>query len=201
MKRILKASLPLGAFFCVYVAFVFFLGDQSTAHSDEKPYAEHTFLGCDRFSDPSLSNSFGPIDGVTGAPGESTCAMSLCHNSFILNEGDGSLTIIAPSQFFPSDTIDIDIKLEDPGQSRWGFEITALDSGNNPAGDLIVVNSSRTQKSTGGAFFRQYIKHTTIGTDNGFADSGLGWSVRWVSLVVPLFLWCAGFHRLRMSDL
>ncbi|MCH9031447.1 MAG: PKD domain-containing protein [candidate division Zixibacteria bacterium] len=191
--RKLKASLPIGAFFGIYVAFVFLLGDQNTAHSDDKPDTEHLFLECERSSDEPLSFSTGPPDARTGAPGESTCVD--CHSSFDLNSGDGSLTLSAPAQFFPSDTIDIDVHLVDPGQQRWGFEITVLDSGNNAVGDLVVANSLRTQKSTDVITFRQYIKHTSLGTDNGSVDSGLGWTVRWVSPLAnvgPVTFYAAG---------
>ena len=126
-----------------------------------------------------LAFSSGPPDGRTGAPSESTCQVG-CHNSFSLNSGDGSFAINTPATYQSGDTIDVDLALEDDGQMRWGFEITALDAGNQPAGELLVVEMTRTQKSIP-ASGRHYIKHRTAGTNPGVPDMAPGWTLKWVA--------------------
>lgn len=128
--------------------------------------------------------SWGYADGSrlnrrTGAPGESTCAN--CHGN--LNNGSGSVTIDAPSGFAPGDTLDVTVTVQNPGQQRWGFELTALDASNLPAGSLLVTDAARTVLSTGGG--KQYINHTEPGTDAGTAN-GTSWSFRWVAPSTPV---------------
>jgi hypothetical protein len=127
--------------------------------------------------------SGGPPDGRTGAPLESNCTVS-CHSSFVLNSGNGGLSINTPSTYLPGDTIDISIALNDPGQQRWGFEVTVLDGNDQPAGELLVTEVTRTQKSTvpsGTLIGREYIKHQSAGTDNGTPDVAPGWSLKWIA--------------------
>lgn len=126
------------------------------------------------------ANSGGPIDGVTGAPAENTCAQSSCHNSFPLNSGNGGVSILVPSEYSGGDTLDVAVSLSDPGQQRWGFELTVLNSLNQAVGTLLVTEATRTQKSVG-AGGRQYMKHTFTGTDFGVTDTAPGWNMRWVA--------------------
>lgn len=140
------------------------------------------------------ANSGGPIDGVTGAPAENTCAQSLCHNSFALNSGNGGLSIVAPTNYSGGDTLDLSVSLNDPGQQRWGFELTVLNSSNQPVGNLLVTEATRTQKTVG-AGGRQYSKHTFTGTDFGVTDVAPGWTMRWVAPatgVGPVTFYAAG---------
>ncbi len=146
-------------------------------------------------NDQPLNFSTGPVNARTGAPGELTCNLSLCHNSFLLNSGDGSFSLTIPAEFFPTDTVDIIINISDPGQMRWGFELTVLDSDTNPVGELIVADPLRTQISTDVGTGRQYLKHTAAGTNLGAVNVGPGWLVRWVSPfadVGPVFFYAAG---------
>lgn len=128
--------------------------------------------------------STGPENGRTGAPGESNCTVG-CHSSFALNSGDGSYSITVPTSYIPGDTLDIQLNIADPGQQRWGFEITVLDNADQPVGELIVTEPTRTQKSTDISTGREYIKHTALGTDAGTADVGPGWTLKWASPTVP----------------
>jgi hypothetical protein len=123
--------------------------------------------------------SSGPPDGRTGAPGESNCTVG-CHNTYSLNSGDGNLSIgNVPSQYNPEQIYSISITIQDPGQQRWGFEVTVLDSSNNRAGSLIVTDSTNTQLSTGTD--RDYIKHTSTGTSDGTFDGPVSWSFDWLA--------------------
>jgi plastocyanin len=130
-----------------------------------------------------LAYSTGPPDGRTGAPSESNCTVT-CHSSFALNSGNGSFSINAPANYTSGDTIDVSLSLSDPDQQRWGFEITVLDAANQPAGELVVVEDTRTQKSTalsGTLAGREYIKHRSAGTDPGTVDVAPGWTVKWAA--------------------
>ncbi len=126
--------------------------------------------------------SGGPPNGKTGAPGEGTCAD--CHGN--LNIGDGRITVSAPSTFTPGDTISLFVRVSQPGQIRWGFELTALDGTDAPVGDLIIVQPTRTQLSVDVGTGRQYVKHTSVGTDLGTPDESPGWTLEWASPEAPL---------------
>jgi len=126
--------------------------------------------------------SAGPPNGRTGAPGELTCAEG-CHGN--LNTGPGSITIVGPASYQPGDTIDLTVTAVHTGQSRWGFELTALDDSAQPTGTIIVTDALRTQVSTDGGTGRQYIKHTSTGTDAGVANISPGWTFKWASPAGP----------------
>lgn len=129
----------------------------------------------------SIAQAFstGPPDARTGAPGDSNCTVG-CHSSFSLNSGNGNLSLTVPPTYLGGDTLDITVNLNDPGQMRWGFELTVLDGSNNPVGNIVIVDASRTQKSTA-VNERQYIKHTSVGTNNGTSDTAPGWDLRWAA--------------------
>lgn len=120
----------------------------------------------------ALAYSGGPPNGKTGAPGEGTCVD--CHSSYPLNSGDGAFTISAPSTFGPGQTYAITVEISDPGQSRWGFELTPLD-----AGTITVTDPANTQISNAGD--NLYIKHTSTGTFNGIDDGPVSWTFDWTA--------------------
>lgn len=126
----------------------------------------------------AYSLATGPADEASGAPDEATCVV--CHGDFSLNAGDGTFTINVPAEYGPGDTLTVTLSLADPGQSRWGFEITVLDGGLDSVGTLLLDDSSTTQHSTA-ASGRQYVKHTLDGTFAGTADVSPGWTLRWVA--------------------
>lgn len=128
-----------------------------------------------------LALSSGPPNEVTDAPpAESTCATVGCHSSFALNSGSGAFTISTPSTYLGGDTLDVTVNISQSGQQRWGFELTVLNSSGQPVGDLIITNSARNSISTAGNG-RQYVKHTSAGTDAGTANASPGWAFRWAS--------------------
>ena len=115
--------------------------------------------------------------GLAGAPGEDTCAN--CHDN--LNNGPGSATITAPSQYSAGETIEVTVDVSHVGQEKWGFTLTALDDSNNPVGDFVVTDAERTQLDIDGGNGRQYMMHTEPGTDTGVLDSSPGWTFQWVA--------------------
>lgn len=124
-----------------------------------------------------LSYSTGPIDGRTGAPGELTC-WDGCHSSFPLNSGDGSLSISGPDFFVAGQTYTITIQIEDPGQSRWGFEFTPLN-----IGTITITDATNTQMSISGE--NTYVKHTSTGTHAGTPNGPTSWSFDWTAPANP----------------
>ncbi len=122
----------------------------------------------------------GPPDGRTGAPGEQTCNSVGCHNSFALNSGNGSLQFGQfPAEYETGQTYNIEVILQDPGQSRWGFECVALDGNGLQAGTITVTNDTLMQTSTTNN--KTYIKHKEPGTYNGTNDGPVSWQFNWTA--------------------
>jgi hypothetical protein len=133
-----------------------------------------------------LAFSGGPPDGKTGAPGEGVCTD--CHSTYPLNSGDGSLNISAPSYFMAGQTYSIMVTLADSGQSRWGFEITQFGDGS-----FGVTDPTNTQLSSSGG--KDYIKHTSTGTNAGTPHGPTSWSFDWTAPATPpdsVVLYAAG---------
>ena len=122
--------------------------------------------------------SSGPPDEKTGAPNENTCAQTGCHTGNDLNVSGGSLMLTVPETYVPNEVYTIVVDLSRTGQSRWGFEMTALDADNARAGSFTVGAAGNTQLSeTGG---KQYIKQTATGTAAGTTDAH-SWEFKWTA--------------------
>jgi hypothetical protein len=115
--------------------------------------------------------------GLTGAPGEGTCAN--CHDN--LNNGAGSVAISAPYEYAAGETLEVTVDVAHPGQKKWGFELTCLDGADEPAGEFIITDPSRTQLDVDDGNGRGYVMHTATGTDEGTTDASPGWTFRWVA--------------------
>ena len=126
-----------------------------------------------------MAYSAGPPDGYTGAPSEQTCGISSCHGN--LNSGAGVVSLTGPRAFLPGDTLRFRVNVQQQGQRRWGFELTALDASNRPAGNIIVTDNVHTQKTIAVFTRRQYLKHTETGTYLNTVDSSPGWEFAWVA--------------------
>ena len=124
----------------------------------------------------ALAHSYGPSPGVTGAPGDSARACTQCHAG-TLNSGAGSVQILLQSGpvYIPGVKQRITVKVSDPDQQRWGFEMTARlnsDLQNAQAGDFTVIDNF-TQvicQDTGPKpclSGPSFIEHTSAGTRNG----------------------------------
>lgn len=128
--------------------------------------------------------SAGPGDGQTDAPGESNCAKFGCHTTFAIDSGPGVFIVGAPLEYVPGETIDITVALSQSGQTRWGFEVTALDAANQPLGQMLITNSRTLLSISNGSVApigRQYVKHSALGTDAGLPDASQGWSFKWIA--------------------
>lgn len=122
----------------------------------------------------------GPPAGRTGAPGEQTCVQ--CHTG-TLNSGQGSVAIEGvPAAYEPGQEYTLTVRVSHPDRRRWGFQITALDAENRPAGTIAAINRNLTRvaNGTGNLQGRVYVEQTTMGTFNGQANSA-SWDVRWTA--------------------
>ena len=137
--------------------------------------------------------SSGPPDEKTGAPNENTCVQAGCHAGNALNVSGGSLMLtMIPETYIPNEVYTIVVNLSRTGQSRWGFEMTALDADGARAGSFEVDDAGNTQLSeTNG---KQYIKHTSIGTAQGTNDEHT-WEFQWTAPdadIGPITFYAAG---------
>jgi hypothetical protein len=125
------------------------------------------------------SYSSGPPDDVAcNPPFFDSCVM--CHNDFPENSGDGSLSILGvPPSYNPGSTYNITVTIEDPGQERWGFELTTLDTADCQAGVLIVTDTDSTQLSNNSGCNPDYIMQTSLGTHTGVLDGPVSWRFDW----------------------
>lgn len=134
--------------------------------------------------------SAGPPDEVTGAPNENTCVQ--CHTGNALNVSGGELMLTVPETYVPSEVYTIVVNLSRVGQSRWGFEMTALDADGARAGSFEDDDAGNMQLSEKNS--KQYIKHTSIGTAQGTTDEH-SWEFQWTAPdadIGPITFYTAG---------
>ncbi|MCS6803626.1 MAG: choice-of-anchor V domain-containing protein [Acidobacteriota bacterium] len=124
--------------------------------------------------------STGPLPGFTDAPGEGNCTE--CHDSFgeQTNTGPGSLSLTHPSRYEVGQRIPIIVELTQAGARRWGFQLTALTTGNNPqpAGQFVITDPEHTQLLQGDNG-RWYVQHTAAGSFAGRTSAR--WMLEWIA--------------------
>ena len=127
--------------------------------------------------------SSGPPNGRAGEPpSRATCITGGCHNSYDLNSGDGSFSIDnVPDFYAPGVTYNITVSLSDPGQSRWGFELTVLDENNQGAGTVVITDNTNTQLTDNAGTNPDYVKQTRTGTFSGTRDGPVTWTFDWTA--------------------
>lgn len=136
--------------------------------------------------------SFGPPEETTGAPNEGSCANANCHTGNDLNASGGSLMLTIPETYQPNQVYEIIVSLERAGQSRWGFEMTALDTDGASAGTFEVTDAANTQLKEKNS--KQYIMHTADGSAQGTNDKN-EWSLKWTAPAAdigPITFYTAG---------
>lgn len=128
---------------------------------------------------PALAraSAHGPDDGVAGDPPISfNC--TICHDSYPVGSGNGALVVSGlPAEYQPGAQYSVNIRLSDPGQRRWGFEMTVIDDDGYQCGDMSPALPAHVQLSPGAGTNRDYIKHTLAGTQPGAAFGT--WDVIW----------------------
>ncbi len=133
----------------------------------------------------------GPPDEKTGAPNESTCASAGCHSGNVLNTSGGALMLTVPETYEPGEIYKIVVNLSRTGQSKWGFQMTALDADGARAGTFAADDAANTQVSEANS--KQYIKHTAAGTAG--ANDAHSWEVEWTAPdadIGPITFYAAG---------
>ena len=131
-----------------------------------------------------------PPDEKTGAPNEGTCAD--CHAGNALNVAGGSLMVTIPETYQPNEVYTIIVDLSRAGQSKWGFEMTALDANGARAGSFTADDAANTQLTETNN--KQYIQHTTAGTATGTNDAH-SWEFEWTAPdadIGPITFYAAG---------
>lgn len=124
------------------------------------------------------ASSGGVSSARTGAPNESTCTS--CHSQ---NSGAGQTVIVAPANYTPGQTYQVQVQLSttDATRQAWGFMITALTSTNVAGGSFATTSTStrlRTITVNGGS--RNYVEQSSTGTFAG-QGSGASWSINWTA--------------------
>ena len=128
-----------------------------------------------------LGYSRGPLPALTGGFKEGTCMM--CHTGFELNEGRtrGGIFQIdgAPKTYESGKTYPVMVVIGQPGQKRWGFELSArfADSGDQ-AGRLVPVDGMTQVIEREGI---QYIEHTIQGTRAGTLNGTVTFQFNWIA--------------------
>ena len=103
--------------------------------------------------------------GASGAPGETTCNDTDCHNSFAVNSGIGSVTITSPDltdwAYAPGNTYTISVTVEQSSINLFGLCFEALKSNGDNAGTLHPGTGTQIKNKTIGGFQRKAITHNT----------------------------------------
>ncbi len=131
-----------------------------------------------------------PPDEKTGAPNEGTCLD--CHVGNDLDASGGSLMLTIPETYEPNEVYTIVVNLSRTGQSKWGFEMTALGVSGARAGSFTADAAANTQLTETNS--KQYIQHTTAGTAAGTNDTH-SWEFEWTAPDVdigPITFYAAG---------
>jgi hypothetical protein len=123
----------------------------------------------------------GPDPQLTAGFGEGTCRK--CHNSYALNQGrtvGGVFQILGvPKVYDPGMTYPLRVVIGQPGQSRWGFELSVrFSASGQQAGQLVPLNSLTQVKESAGI---QYIEHTAAGTREGTNDGPVEFEFNWIA--------------------
>ncbi len=138
------------------------------------------------FSATVRKSSSGAPASHTGAPSEKTCAVAGCHDDNTVNSGSAEIDLQlneSEKTIQPGHTYSLKIKITDPGVSRFGFQLTALEAKTNrDMSNFQIMDSTRTQLVSNPHELkeRRYITYTFDGTDA--INEGYGeWSVNWTA--------------------
>ena len=92
--------------------------------------------------------------GVTGGPfpGETSCGRARCHN-VDANTGPSGIFITAKGmpiedyKYVPNETIEILVRVADPNQGRWGYQLTARRENDRCGAPRCSESSARNRRS------------------------------------------------------
>lgn len=117
-------------------------------------------------------NPSNPPTGKTGAPGETTCGDSGCHNPAGTLTGTVSISGV-PDTIVPNQTYAVVIKNES-NATRAGFEMICLDGANAMCGTFSIVANSGVNIGSSGT--KRYPRQSTPKTLSGGSAS---WTINW----------------------
>lgn len=109
-----------------------------------------------------------PPTGLTGAPGEGTCAG--CHSS----PGTGSVKLVvqgtssSPSTWAPGITQHLTVTIAETGKQAWGYQLSARDTANAQSGTLTATNANSVTQTASGV---QYVYQANAQTSTPDAAS------------------------------
>jgi hypothetical protein len=128
-----------------------------------------------------IAKSGGPDPGLTGGFQENTCLR--CHSGHALNEGrslGGFFSIEGvPRTYETGRTYSLTMMIAHPGQSRWGFELSARFAGSGKQAGILVSVDGMTQIKSDAEI--QYATHTATGTRQGEKDGPISFRVNWTA--------------------
>ncbi len=112
-----------------------------------------------------IAYPFGPPAGLTGAPGESTCA--ICHGNGTVNTQGGGIQL-SSSSYTPGVKQRIVVEITDAAARRWGFEASARIAADNSRAGTLAPSDANTQVVLQNAL--EYVMQTDQGTRPGAAS-------------------------------
>ena len=124
---------------------------------------------------------FNPLPQLTGGFQEETCHS--CHNSFLLNEGrtrGGTFFLSGvPAHYQSGESYPITVVIGQPGQRRWGFELSVRSAASGEqAGRLETVDDRTQLKEAEGI---QYVQHNASGTQEGVLNGPVEFLFNWIA--------------------
>ncbi len=147
------------------------------------------FISGKFFTETAIASEGGAPTGRTGAPGETTC--TACHTQ---NSGAGQIHIIAPTNYTPGQTYQIQVQnmTSDTSRQNWGFEIISL-AGTAMAGSFANTTTFTRIRTAG---TKSYVTQTTAGTFPGQSGDST-WTFNWTAPatnVGNVTFYTAGIH-------
>ncbi len=128
-----------------------------------------------------LGYSSGPIPRITAGFREDTCHQ--CHSDFKLNEGrtiGGLFEILGvPRTYAQGQSYSITVVIGQPGQSRWGFELSVRHANSGKQAGSLAPGDAMTQVKEADGI--QYLEHTSEGTRRGSADGPVEFHFTWTA--------------------
>ena len=128
----------------------------------------------------SLTYSNGAPSSSTNAPGEGNCTS--CHGGSLQTSGTNFNNISFSGNFtgggyIPDSTYTVTLSYSQSGKSKFGFQMTCLNSNNTMAGTFTSTTSA-TSNSTGtvSGSSRTYVNHTSSGNSG---SGSISWTFQW----------------------
>jgi hypothetical protein len=110
------------------------------------------------------ANAAGPPPNRNGVSG---VYCTLCHRTYPLNSGEGSVRVIGlPQAWTPGEVYTVQVVVSDPAARRHGFQFSAVGPNGDQAGELIASTDGRTAIVSTDVDGKtvQFIRHTIIGS-------------------------------------